>query len=424
MAAPYAEFTRREILTRVGGTLAFSAPISRGALASPGKDRSEGSGPLYDLVIHGGRVVDPSQNLEARRDVAIQDGKIAAIAQEIPESQARHYIRVKEKIITPGLIDMHVHVFPYVGPFGIEPDPYCLGRGVTTVLDAGTTGAFSFAGLRKFVIERSSTRIRALLHVVSIGLIAGNTPNMGELLDLRYCDPALAVKVAGENRDLIVGFKLRFSDFLTGPNDLEALKRARSAADQARLPLMIHIGGPTTALADLLSLLKPGDVVTHSFNGHPNGILDARGKIIPAAREARERGVRFDIGHGMGSFSFEVAEKCLEQGFLPDTISSDLHAFNIHGPVFDLSTTLSKFLLLGMSLTEVVRRATVNAASTFDFGTKIGTVEPGAEADLTGLDIKEGEFTFVDAEGKSRTGKQKLVPVFALKGGKVFESSA
>lgn len=375
----------------------------------------------YDLLIQGGKVIDPSQDLEAVRDVAVRDGKIARIDTQIAAAQAREVLRAEGKIVTPGLIDLHTHVFPYVGPFGIEPDPYFVTRGVTTVLDAGTTGAFSFAAFRRFVIERAATRIRALLHVVSIGLVAGNTPEMGELEDLRYCDPKLAVKVAGENRDLIVGFKIRFSKFLTGPNDLEGMIRARAAADEAGLPLMVHIGGPYTALKEILMRMKKGDVVTHSFNSRSPGLLDEARRVRAEVLEARERGVLFDVGHGAGSFSFEVVEKCLEQGFAPDTISSDLHAFNIHGPVYDLATTLSKFLLLGLSLREGIRRATVNAARAFNFGAEIGTLKPGAEADIGIFDLRDGDFTFTDADGKTRTGRQKLVPVATVRGGTLFQ---
>jgi len=378
----------------------------------------------YDLLIKGGKVIDPSQGLEAELDVAVRGGKIASVAPAIPEGQAGQVIRAQGKIVTPGLIDIHTHVFPYVGPYGIEPDPYCVRRGVTSVIDAGTSGAFTFPAFRRFIIERAATRIRALLHVVSIGMVAGSTPNMGELEDLRYCVPKLAVETANQNRDLIVGFKIRFSEHYTGPNDLEGMRRARAAADEAALPIMIHIGGSYTPLNEFLALMKKGDVVTHSFNSHPHGLLDASAKLTPEVVEARGRGVLFDVGHGAGSFSFEVMEKCLGQGFAPDTISSDLYSANINGPVYDQLTTLSKFLVLGMSLTDVIARATVNAARVFNFGAEIGTLKLGAEADVSVLKLKTGEFTFTDSDGKTRTGRQKLEAVMTVKGGKVFEAVA
>ena len=374
----------------------------------------------YSLLVKGGRVVDRSQDLDSVRDVAVSETKIAAVEPDIPASQAAQVVDASGKIVTSGLIDLHTHVFPYVGPYGIEPDPYFVSRGVTTVIDAGTSGAFTFPAFRRCTIERAVTRIRVLLHVVSIGMVAGSTPDMGELEDLRYCDPKLAAKVASQNKDLIVGFKIRFSKQYTGANDLEGMKRARAAADEAGLPLMIHIGGSYTPLPELLALMNKGDVVTHSFNSHPNGLLDASGKLVPEIREARRRGVLIDVGHGAGSFSFDVMEKCLAEHFLPDTISSDLYSANINGPVYDLPTTLSKFLLLGLDLSEVVERATIRAARVFNFGAEIGTLKPGAEADISVFELQEGEFTFSDSDGRTRTGRQRLAPVATVKGGRLF----
>jgi len=415
--------TRRGILRAVGTSAVMcAAPLVPGTAA--GSSSQTGEQKHYDLLIKGGKVIDPSQGLEAELDVAVRGGKIASVAPEIPEGQAGQVIRAQGKIVTPGLIDIHTHVFPYVGPYGIEPDPYCVRRGVTSVIDAGTSGAFTFPAFRRFIIERAATRVRALLHVVSIGMVAGGTANMGELEDLRYCVPKLAVETANQNRDLIVGFKIRFSEHYTGPNDLEGMRRARAAADEAGLPIMIHIGGSYTPLKEFLALMKSGDVVTHSFNGHPHGLLDASGKLTPEVVEARQRGVLFDVGHGAGSFSFEVMEKCLGQGFAPDTISSDLYSANINGPVYDQLTTLSKFLALGMSLHDVIARTTVNASRVFNFGAEIGTLKPGAEADVSVLELKDGEFTFTDSEGKTRTARQKLEAVTTVKGGKVFEPTA
>lgn len=405
--------TRRNLLKGLGTTLAL-APSAR----APGGET--GPEPPYDLLIQGGQVLDPSQNLDTVRDVAIAQGKIARVARDIPVAQAREVLHASGKIVTPGLIDLHTHVFPYVGPYGIEADPYCVRRGVTTVIDAGTSGAFTFPAFRRYNIERAATRIRALLHVVSIGMVAGSTPGMGELEDLRYCVPKLAVETARANRGLIVGFKVRFSKQYTGENDYEGMKRAREAADEAGLPLMIHIGGSYTPLQQFLALLKKGDVVTHSFNSHPHGLLDEKGRLLPEVLQARRRGVLFDVGHGAGSFSFEVMEKSLAQGFRPDTISSDLYSANIHGPVYDLVTTLSKFLLLGMGLRDIIERATVNSARVFDLGAEIGTLREGAEADVAVLELRQGDFTFTDSDGKSRRGRQKLFPFTTVRAGRVF----
>ena len=418
--------TRRELLAGMSASLALAGPPRKPGNKPMTSTSQQGTaaGKRYDLLVSGGRVVDPSQGLDAVRDVAIAGGKIATIETNIRADEAREVINANGKIVTPGLIDIHTHVFPYVGPYGIEPDPYCLHRGVTTVVDAGTSGAFAFPAFREFIIERAATRIRSLLHVVSIGMIAGSTPNMGELEDLRYCVPKLAVETAGKNRDLIVGLKIRFSRGYTGPNDYEGMKRAREAADEAKLPLMIHIGWAYAPLPRLLALMKKGDVVTHSFNGRPNGIIDSNGKLLPEVIEARQRGVLFDVGHGAGSFSFDTMEKCLQQGFLPDTISSDLYSANINGPVFDLVTTLSKFLLLGLSLPQVVERATVKSAQVFDFGADIGTLRPGAEADVSVLELREGAYVFTDSGGKTRTGRRKIEPVVTIRGGKAYYPAA
>ena len=415
-------FSRRQWLTGAGSSLFLAAAPLGPAAHSGGARQAQAADPKpLDLVIKGGRVLDPSQNIDTQLDVGIKDGKIAQLESNIPERRADSVVDAYGKIVTPGLIDLHTHVFPDVGPYGIVADPYCVMRGVTSVIDAGTSGAYSFPAFRKYIIPQSATRIRALLNVVCIGMIAGN---IGELHDLRYCDPKLAVQVAGENRDLIVGFKIRFSEKYTGPNDLEGMKRARAAADAAHLPLMIHIGAPYTPLGQLLALMKRGDVVTHTFNGHVNGITDAAGKVIPEVREARQRGVLFDVGHGNGSFSFAVMEKAMQDGFLPDTISSDLYSANINGPVYDLLTTLSKYLLLGLSFRETIARCTVNAAPVFNFGVEIGTLKPGAEGDVSVLDLREGEFSFTDSEGKTRTGRQKLFPVVTVRAGKLFYPAA
>ena len=420
------QLSRRELLAGAGSSILFAAS-PRGTNASAARPHPvpiEDEAKPFDLLIKGGRVIDPSQKLDEIFDVALRDGKIARVENDIPAKQSRQVIDATGKIVTPGLIDVHTHIFPYVGPYGIEPDPYCVTRGVTTALDAGTSGAFTFPAFRNFAISSAATRVRALLHIVSIGMVAGSTPNMGELEDLRYCVPDLADRVAEENRGLIVGFKIRFSEKYTGPNDLEGLKRARAAADQARLPLMTHIGGSYTPLPQLLALLKTGDVMTHTFNSLRHGILDTDGKVISEVLEARQRGVYFDVGHGAGSFSFDVMEKCMQQGFLPDTISTDLYSANIQGPVFDLTTTLSKFLLLRMSLSDVIARCTINAAKLFNFGAEIGTLRAGAEGDVDVLDLAAGDFMFTDSDGKTRQGRQKLNPVVTVRAGKLFYPAA
>lgn len=381
--------------------------------------------PRYDLLVRGGRVVDPSQNLFDDRDVAIAGGRIADVGAGIPESQASQVLNAKGKIVTPGLIDVHVHVYDGVAPLGIPADPNCVAKGVTTVVDAGSAGAHTFPGLRKYVIKASDTRVYALLNISVVGQSTYSPDNpFGELLDLRYANPRLTIKTIEQNRDTILGVKIRLTRNLAGDHDLRALALAREAADAVKLPLMVHIGGSYSPLKEILAMLKPGDVITHSFRGKDGGILDDKDRVLPEVRAAVVRGVHLDVGHGAGSFSFDTAEKAFRQDVLPGTISSDLHRYNLNGPVFDLATTLSKFLYLGLTLPQVIERATANAARLFAFPQGLGSLRPGAEADLAVFSMDEGNFEFVDALGARRIGHQRLVPVATVKSGKLYGSAS
>ncbi len=379
----------------------------------------------YDLLIRGGRVVDPGQGLFAERDVAIVGSTVTRVAANIPESEARQVLDARGRIVTPGLIDVHTHVYDGVAPLGIPADPNCIAKGVTTAIDAGSAGANTFPGLRKYVINVVDTRVYALLNISVVGQSTYSTGNpYGELLDLRYTNPKLAIRTIEQNRDVILGVKVRLTRDIAGDHDLEALKLAREASDAVRLPLMVHIGGTYSPLPAILSLLKKGDVITHSFRSAPGGILDDRGRVLKEVRKAVADGVHLDIGHGAGSFSFAVAEKALRQELLPGTISSDVHQFNVNGPVFDLATTLSKFLLLGMTLEQVIERATVNPARTFGFPRALGTLREGADADVAVFSFDEGRFEFIDAVGDKRTGTRKLVPVATVKAGRIYGSAS
>jgi dihydroorotase len=378
----------------------------------------------FDLLIKGGRVIDPSQDLSGIRDVAIFGHTIAKVAPAIPEAEARHVLDVTGSIVTPGLIDVHVHVYDGVAPLGIPPDPNCIAKGVTTVLDAGSAGAHTFPGFRKYVIDVAQTRIRALLNISVVGQSSLSPENeYGELLNLNYANPKLAVRTIERHRDVILGVKVRLSRNIAGDNDLQALKLAREAALAVNLPMMVHIGDTHTQLDDLLPVLRAGDVVTHCFHGRQGGILDQKGRIVPAVRAAVARGVHLDVGHGAGSFSFDVAERALQQDLLPGTISSDLHQFNIHGPVFDLATTLSKFLHLGLTLEQVIARVTSHPAKTLGFAAGLGTLREGAEADVAVFSLREGDFSFQDSMGQRRIGHQKLNPVATVKSGRLYGSA-
>jgi dihydroorotase len=381
--------------------------------------------PRYDLVIKGGRVIDPSQQFSRELDIAVSGRKIARVAAGIQETEARHVLNARGKVVTPGLIDVHVHVYDGVAPLGIPADPNCIAKGVTTVLDAGSAGAHTFPGLRKYVINVVDTRVYALLNISVVGqsTLSADNPH-GELLDLRYANPKLAIRTIEQNRDVILGVKVRLSRQIAGQHDLSALKLAKEAADAVKLPLMVHIGNTNTQLSDILPVMTKGDVITHTFHGNQGGILDAGGRVLPEVRTAVGRGVRLDVGHGRGSFAFDVAEKAIKQDLLPGTISSDVHQFNVNGPVYDLATTLSKFMLMGLTLDQVIERAATNPARTFGFPEGLGTLREGAEADVAVFSLDEGKFEFVDAMNQKRTGNLKLVPVATVKAGKIYGSAS
>lgn len=416
------QFTRRDLFSGVTGCLA-AATFSYGA-ATNKLTQQDSAEKEYDLLIQGGKLIDPSQGIETVLDVAISGNKIVRLEKDIAPSRARQVLNARGKLVTPGLVDIHVHVFPYMGSIGVEPDRYCIHRGATTVVDAGSAGALNFAAFRHFVADHAETRIRALLNISALGIMGAGAPlRIGELTDLRYCDPAFAVQVAQENRDLIVGFKIRAGRTMTGPNanDIEAMKMIRKAADETRLPIMLHIGDSVAPLSELLAFMKAGDIVTHVYNPKSNTLLDADGRLQLSVKEARTRGVLFDLGPGKPSFSFAIAERCLEQGFVVDTISSDINSLTLSElPPNDLTTAATKLLTLGMSVSEVVARMTTNPAKALPFGIKIGTLEPGAEADVAILNLQDGEFVFTDGEGKTRKSHQMLRSMATVRGQKIF----
>jgi dihydroorotase len=380
----------------------------------------------YDLLVRGGHVVDPSQNLSAVRDIAIARGKVARIAPSIPESEARQVVDARGRYVTPGLIDVHAHVYDGVAPLGIPADPNCIAKGVTTVVDAGSAGAHTFPGLRRYVINVVDTRVYALLNISVVGQSTLSPDNpWGELIDLRLANPKLTIKTIEQNRDVILGLKIRMTENIAGRHDLEALKMAREAADAVGLPLMVHIGGSFSSLPKILDLMRKGDVITHSFRAGEGGILDSNMRVLPEVRKAMTTGgIRLDVGHGAGSFGWSVAEAALKQDVLPGTISSDVHQFNVHGPVLDLATTLSKFLHLGMKLEDVIARATVNPANTFGFPRGLGTLREGSEGDVSVFQIAEGDFVLFDSVKQQRVVHRRLMPVATIKAGRIYGSAS
>jgi len=371
----------------------------------------------YELIIKGGTVIDPSQKIHGILDVALANEKITALESEIPATQAQRVVDAKGKVVTPGLIDLHTHVYWGATSTGLEPDPICARSGVTTIVDAGSSNAHTFAGFRKFIIEPAHSRVFAFLHA---------TPYPRPDADpIAYAKSNISatIKVIEENRDVILGIKLFVAGNMVGQYGLSLLQVAREIADRVQLPIMAHIGFSPPSLVEILSLLRQGDIVTHSFHGHDNRIVDDAGNIRPEVLKARERGVILDIGHGAGSFSFETAKAMLKQNQYPDTISTDLYTANVNGPVYDLPTTLSKFLNLGMSLDEVISAATERPAQIIHRGEGLGKLQIGGLGDVAIFDLLEGEFEFFDCHRQKLVGNQKLVNVRTICQGKLMESN-
>lgn len=369
---------------------------------------------MFDLLLRGGEVVDPSQGWRGPGDVGIREGQVAALGRGLTEP-ARETIDVAGCIVTPGLIDIHAHVYAGSTSWGLKPDPPCLAHGVTTVVDAGSASWTSLTGFRWYIAEPAATRVLCFLHISGIGLIYAP---VGEMLNLDFADPESVGVVAAENPDLVVGVKVRQGGRQVGDHGTEPLRLAVEAASLAGVPVMCHIAAGVP-LPEVLARLRPGDIVTHCFQGHGDEVVDARGRLIPEARDARERGVLMDVGHGGGSFRWEVAEAALDQGYLPDVISTDLHTYNRYGPVHDMPTTLSKFLHMGLTLEQVVERATAAPARAIR-RPDLGTLRPGSPADVAVFAVEEGEFPFRDAHGGTRLGRRRLTARLTVRAGRVW----
>lgn len=363
----------------------------------------------YDLVIRGGRVIDPSQRIDRLADVAIRSGRIAAVRPDIPAAAAAESIDARGRIVVPGLIDIHLHARD-----AELPPSALLSTGVTTMVDAGSKGADNLDQIVT-IARTAPNRLRVLLNIARLG----NDPVRGEFISgLEAADIGKARRAVEANRAWIVGMKARLSRGIAGNRDVDVVKLALQVAEPLKLPLMVHIGDTFTPLPQLLALLRPGDIVTHAYVPVA-GILDTDGRVLPQVREARRRGVRFDFANGLNEhWAWDVAERAIAQGFLPDTISSDLTVAGRTAQVFDLPTVLSKFLLLGMPLTEVLARVTSNAARTFRELNSYGSLRDGSPADVTVLELTEGTFEFVDNYQRIRKGTQRLVTRAVVFGGK------
>ena len=412
--------TRRQFLSTAGSFALIAASTS---LA----DAAMGPNDKFDLVIKGGDVLDPSQSLRAKRDIGIRFGVIEAVDADIPAARARQVLDVAGKLVTPGLVDLHTHVYPYGSAIGIPADELVPHQGTTTCVSAGDAGANNFAGFRRFVVAQTRTRLYAFVHIANIGL-AGFP--VAELYNIDFAQPDSAARAIAENADMVLGAKVRMSENVIAKHGLEPLKRAISACEQAGTgaKVMCHIGGVETRalMSQILDVLRPGDILTHCYSGFPNMAGDFTnivqdGRLIPAAINAKQRGVIFDIGHGGGSFDYTVAEAAIQQGCLPDTISSDIHVFSGNTPGMPyLTWVMSKFMGLGFSLEEVVAMATVKPATVISRLPKLGTLQIGAPGDVSIMELVDGPVSFVDTRNNKREGKAYLKPLQTVAGGVPF----
>jgi dihydroorotase len=362
----------------------------------------------YDLILRGGRVIDPSQKLDAVTDVAFSGGKVAKLGANLQGGPGTDVRDVSGQIVAPGLIDLHTHVYWGGTSLGIDAEEFCRTSGVTTAVDTGSAGPGNFAGFRKHVIERSQVRILAYLHVSHAGIYGFSHKVMvGESEELRLMNPIDAVEVANANRDVIVGIKVRVGLSASGRSGTIPLDIALQVANEVGMPLMAHIDHPPPSYEEVVDRLRPGDILTHAFRPFPNAPVTVQGTVKQAVLDARKRGVRFDIGHGKGSFAFKTARAMIANGFLPDTISSDVHTLCIDGPAFDQVTTMSKFLCLGVPIDGVIAASTVNAAMALK-RPELGSLKPGSVGDATILSINEGPYDYVDVVGEHLTGDRKI----------------
>jgi dihydroorotase len=376
------------------------------------------SQPAYDLLLEGGHVIDAKNGVSAVRDVAIKDGRIAAVAAHLDPAAALKVVDVAGLYVTPGLIDIHVHVFAgtgergsYAGDLSVYPDGFTFRTGVTTVADAGCAGWRNFEDFKVSIIDRSKTRVLAFLNIVGNGMRGGKFED-----DLADMAAAPAAEMALRHKGLIVGFK---TAHYTGP-EWTPVEHAVEAGTIAKIPVMVDFGSdrPERPIAELLTKkLRPGDIYTHCYSGLRHE-LDESGNLNPGMWEGRKRGVIFDVGHGGGSFAWRVAVPALKQGFLPDSISTDLHVSSMNAGMKDMLNVMDKFLAMGVSVDEVIRRSTWNPAREIQHE-ELGNLSAGAPADVAVLSLETGRFGFTDMYGARLQGTQKLVCEITIRNGKV-----
>jgi dihydroorotase len=406
--------------------LALSGSAAAVALSGPA-NAAMGPNDKFDLVIKGGEVLDPSQSLRAKRDIGIRWGVVEAVQESIPAERALKSIDASGKLVLPGLVDLHCHVYPYGSAIGIPADELVQFQGTTTVVSAGDAGVNNLAALRRFIVAQTRARMYAFLHIANNGLSAFP---VAELYNIDNAQVEACAMALAENPDFLIGVKVRMSENIIFKHGVEPLKRGIQACEMCGWPakMMVHIGGVETKelMSDILNLLRPGDVLTHCYSGFPNmsGVFTnivQDGKLLPAALAAKQRGVIFDVGHGGGSFDFTVADVAIPGGCTPDTISSDIHVFsgNTPGTPF-LPNVMSKFMAMGFTLEQVVAMATIAPAKIINRAPKIGTLQQGAPGDVSIMELVEGPVTFVDTRNNKRDGKAYIKPVQTVINGVPF----
>jgi dihydroorotase len=361
-----------------------------------------------DLILANGNVLDPAAGIAGELDVAIHGGRITEIASGLARAFPDRVLDVSGACVFPGLVDIHTHCFWGGTYFGIRPDPIAGSTGVTTWVDAGSSGAWNLAAFRALA-ESSKMKIRAYVNISAVGLVA----RTGELDNLEYINEDDLEAVVEAHRDFIVGIKVRMGHLKHG---IMPLERAIAAGEKVGLPVMVHIRNGPPDIRAVLAILRPGDVLTHCFTGADMALV-ADELWIPEAHKARRRGVLFDVAHGGASFGWKSAEAGFAAGFIPDMISSDLHQLNYFPPNVDLAETMSKMLHLGMGLPEIVRAVTSTPARAIQMQDQVGTLRPGAAADIAVFKVEEGEFSMTDTHGESRTAKRKLKHILTIADG-------
>ncbi|WBF45932.1 amidohydrolase/deacetylase family metallohydrolase [Serratia rubidaea] len=366
---------------------------------------------MYDLIIRRARLAD-----DTLTDVAIADGKIAAVGQLPAEmSASRSWDLAGNYRLSAGWIDAHVHCYPSSPIYHDEPDRVGVDSGVTSVVDAGSTGSDDIDEF--YTLTRSTkTNVFAFLNISRIGLLRQN-----ELADMSDINKQGVKSAIERHGGFVIGIKARMSSSVVGPNGIKPLVLAKEIQQEnQQLPLMVHVGNNPPDLDEIADLLTRGDIITHCYNGKPNRILTPAGTLRESVQRALKRGVLLDVGHGTASFSFEVARQAIALGLLPHTISSDIYCRNrMAGPVHSLATVMSKFFTLGMTLPQVIHCVTENAASALRLQSK-GQIKPGFDADLTLFEVRQGPQVFADSEGQSAAGEQLLVPLAAVVAGEVL----